>query len=274
MESYTIPEEIISDILKERKRRSKREEILEESLWADVQSDSEELGEFKLISKKFVDKFTLKLSKLKASDFKFRKEEVKKNLDVYDIVTKTTIFWNTDFSHKVFYAKNIIIDFVDLGLINLKRQQKWDLIRRILIPLFLEKEKHWILINLDLYSFEIQIYDSFVSTDIKYTDIHKMINRIAARSQIIDQIKKELIMEKVLDKNWLKKDLKFKLKVVDWPKQMNKYDWGVYACMFMYLLYQLIPISVKIEQVKKRRRSILWHACENNITDMDELFEE
>ena len=92
MESYTIPEEIISDILKERSRRMKRDEILEEILWADVQSDSDELGEYKLISKKFVDKFTLKLSKLKASDFKFRKEEVKKNLEVYDIVTKTNIF--------------------------------------------------------------------------------------------------------------------------------------------------------------------------------------
>ena len=55
---------------------------------------------------------------------------------------------------------------------------------------------------------------------------------------------------------------------------MNKYDWGVYTCMFMYLLYQLIPISVKIEQAKKKRISILWHACENNITDLDELFQE
>ena len=55
---------------------------------------------------------------------------------------------------------------------------------------------------------------------------------------------------------------------------MNKYDWGVYTCMFIYLLYQIIPISVKIEQAKKKRRSILWHACENNITDLDELFQE
>ena len=93
------------------------------------------------------------------------------------------------------------------------------MIRRILIPLFLEKEKHWILININLYSLEIQIYDSFVSPDIKYTDINIMINRIAARGQIIDQIKKELIIEKVLDKNWMKKDLKFRLKVVDYPSK-------------------------------------------------------
>ena len=71
-----------------------------------------------------MDKFTLKLSKLKASDFKFRKEEVKKNFEVYNIVTKTTIFWKTDFSHKVFYAKSLNTDFVDLGLINIKGQQK------------------------------------------------------------------------------------------------------------------------------------------------------
>ena len=274
MERYTIPDEINSDLLKERRRRTKREEILEESLWADIQSDSEELGEYKLISKMFMDKFTLKLSKLKASDFKFRKEEVENNLDVFKIITKTTIFWNTNFSHKVFFTKKTDIDFVDIGLINFKRQQKWDLIRRILIPLFLEKEKHWILVNIDFYSLEIQIYDSFVCLDIKYSDIHKTINKIAGRSKMIDQIKKELIIEKSLNKNWKEKDINFNLKIIDCPKQMNKYDWGVYTCMFMYLLYQLIPISVKIEQAKKKRRSILLHACENNITDLDELFQE
>ena len=201
--------------MKVRNRRKKREEILKEILWADVQSDSEELGEYKLISKKFVDKFTLKLSKLKVSDFKFKKEEVENNLDVFNIFTKTTIFWNTNFSHKVFYTKNTDIDFVDLEFINFKHQQKWDLIRRILIPLFLEKEKHWILVNKDFYSLEIQIYDSFVCTDIKYFDIHKTINRIAARSEIIDQIKNELIIEKALNKNWMEIDINFNLKIID-----------------------------------------------------------
>ena len=42
-----------------------------------------------------MDKFTLKLSKLKASDFKFRKEEVENNLDVFNIIIKKQQYFGT-----------------------------------------------------------------------------------------------------------------------------------------------------------------------------------
>ena len=81
-------------------------------------------------------------------------------------------------------------------------------------------------------------------------------------------------MEGVLEKALLNQCIKFKLNVVDWPKQMNKYDCGVYVCMFMYLLYQMVPISVKIELRKLKKRSILQDACYGKITDMDKLFSQ
>ena len=274
MERYYIPKDIWKDIKKEDKRKRRRERKEENFMCTEESCYPERLKDFELIPSKFIDDFTSNLSGLKHTALKLSIEEDRKDSKIMYIVTKSTLLMGTELSQKIFYSNDLTINYFDLALISLKRRQNKDLIRRLLIPLFLLKEKHWILIYINVYSSEVQIFDSYVSPCIDYTHIIKRVNSISAKSQVINQIKKELVMECVLEKSWLSKSIKFILKVVDWPKQMNKYDWGVYVCMFMYLLYQMVPISVKIELRKLKRRAILQDAWYGKITDMDELFNQ
>ena len=274
MERYYIPKDIWKDIKKEDKRKRRRERKEENFMCTEESCYPERLKDFELIPSKFIDDFTSNLSGLKHTALKLSIEDDRKDSKIMYIITKSTLLMGTELSQKIFYSNDLTINYFDLALISLKRRQNKDLIRRLLIPLFLLKEKHWILIYINVYSSEVQIFDSYVSPCIDYTHIIKRVNSISAKSQVINQIKKELVMECVLKKSWLSKSIKFILKVVDWPKQMNKYDWGVYVCMFMYLLYQMVPISVKIELRKLKRRAILQDAWYGKITDMDELFNQ
>ena len=274
MERYYIPKDIYKDIKKEENRKRRRERKEESFKWTEDSCYPERLKDFELIPSKFIDEFTSNLSGLKHTALKLAIEDDRKDSKIMYIVTKSTLLMGTELSQKIFYGNYLTINYFDLALISLKRSQNKDLIRRLLIPFFLLKEKHWILIYINVYSSEVQIFDSYVSPCIDYSHIIKKVNSIAAKSQVINQIKKELVMEGVLEKALLSQCIKFKLKVVDWPKQMNKYDCGVYVCMFMYLLYQMVPISVKIELRKLKRRTILQDACYGKITDMDELFRQ
>ena len=274
MEKYIIPIQVRKERKKEDKRLKKR--VLKEKELRCNETDHimESLKDFKIIPPESIDEFTDRLSKLKHTEFDYDIAGLDrdKDSDKMFIVSKITLFLDTAFSKQLFDSQTVDIDYIDLGLIKTKRTQNKKLIRRLMIPLFLDKEKHWILIYINVYSFEIQIFDSWVSCKTNYISILKRINYIANKSRVFWEIIKELKIEEIIDKDKNQTDTKFHLNIIDCPKQMNKYDWGVYIWIFMYLLYQMIPISVKILQKKLIRREIFQEACNYKVIWLSKLF--
>ena len=189
MERYYIPKDTCKDIKKEEKRKRRRERKKENLRWTEDSCYPEWLKDFELIPSKFIDEFTSNLSGLKHTALKLTIEEDRKDSKIMYIITKSTLLMGTELSQKIFYGNDLKIDYFDLTLISLKRSQNKDLIRRLLIPLFLLKEKR-ILIYINVYSSEVLIFDSYVSPCIDYLHTIKKVNSIAAKSQVINQFKK------------------------------------------------------------------------------------
>ena len=140
MERYYIPKNILKDIKKEDKRKRRRERKEENFICTEESCYPERLNDFELIPFKFIDVFTLNLSGLKNTSLKLSIEANIKDSKIMYIVTKSTLLMGTELSQKIFYRNDLTINYFDLALISLKRSQNKDLIRRLLIPLFLLKE--------------------------------------------------------------------------------------------------------------------------------------
>ena len=104
---------------------------------------------------------------------------------------------------------------------------------------------------------EIQIFDSWVYVRQIICQYWKESTILQIKVEFFWEIIKELKIEEIIDKDKNQTDTKFHLNIIDCSKQMNEYDWGVYIWIFMYLLYQIIPINVKILQKKLIRRDFL-----------------
>ena len=82
-----------------------------------------------------------------------------RDFDIIYMISKSSIIFSPWFSNDVF-KKDVNIDLLYLGLIQLKRSQIKDLIHRILTMSIIFR--WWRSVDVDIYSSEIQIYDLFL----------------------------------------------------------------------------------------------------------------
>ena len=270
---------------RERKREEKRrlkEETNSEYICTEPPLYLKNLKNKAIVPAFFIDKFSSKLWKTEIKNFKlWKRSSIKEDLKIEDdekferimhFHINSTLIFTTKFSSDLFVTENLNTNEIDNEIILLKNLQKKDKLRMFLIPLFLEKENHWVLIHINIYLSEIHVYDSYVNCrEIDFSTVIERIKLFANKSKVFKQLRQELQSKKIIDSLY-SKELKLSLKIIDWPKQLNKWDWGIYTCIFIYLLYQAVPFNIKIESQTTKRREIIERSIESSITDIDELF--
>ena len=127
----------------------------------------------------------------------------------------STLIFTTKLSSDLFVAENLNKNEIDKEIIHLKKLQKKDKLRMFLIPLFLVKENHWVLIHVNIYLSEIHIYDSYVNqVEIDFSTVMERIKLFANKSKLFKQLRHELLSKKIIE-SLNSAELKLSLKIID-----------------------------------------------------------
>ena len=280
-----IQKRIIKELERERKRDEKRrqkEEANSEYICTEPPLYLKNLEKKSIIPASFIDKFSAKLWNTEIIKFKlWKSSSIKEELKIEDdqkferiahFHINSTLIFTTKLSSDLFVAEKLNTNEIDKEIIHLKKLQKKDKLRMFLIPLLLVKENHWVIIHVNIYLSEIHIYDSYVNqVEIDFSTVMERIKLFANKSKLFKQLRHELLSKKIIE-SLNSAELKLSLKIIDWPKQQNEWDWGLYLCIFLYLLIQAVPFNIKIEKHSKKIRETIEISIKFNITDIDELF--
>ena len=182
-------------------------------------------------------------------------------------VAKFSIILDSEFLEKVISInESIEYDMIDLSLLYMINKSKKKTIRHIIIPCWVSNT--WIIIWIELYSFEIQILSPKILNE-NILDIFV--------PKLTDYIKNSKWFEHNFE--YLNTNLKMSwdinnmdIQKIDCTLQAKNIDSGVLICYYMFAKYQgIIPIN--IELFSKKRRDILFKCIrKKDLSFLSKLF--